>query len=110
MTNRGHLRGQLPTIQSVGSKVGAEAQLAIGLGDFFDKAGKPADGGVMDELTTKECPKVRTVLAVIGKDAFAEFVEPAPVPDPWGTVRCATGWCGPGHRPRLASLDPLLLV
>jgi hypothetical protein len=58
----------------VGSKVGAEAQLAIGLADFFDKAGKPADGSVMDQLTTKECPTVRTdVLAAIGKDTFAEL-------------------------------------
>jgi hypothetical protein len=69
-----YLRGELPKLQAVGSKVGAEANLAIGLADFFDKAGKPADGAQMDELTTKECPTVRTdVLAAVGKDGFADL-------------------------------------
>jgi hypothetical protein len=68
-----YLKGELPKLQSL-SKVGAYAQLAIGLAGFFDKAGKPADGAEMDELTTKECPSVRTdVLNSIGKDAFAEI-------------------------------------
>ena len=69
-----YLRGELPKLQSIGSKVGAEADLAIGLADFVYKAGKPADGAQMDELTTKECPTVRTdVLAAVGKDGFSDL-------------------------------------
>lgn len=52
-----YLRTELPKLKSVGSKVGAEAQLAVGLAGFFETAGKPTDGSQLDELTTKDCPR-----------------------------------------------------
>jgi hypothetical protein len=69
-----YLRSELPKVKAVGSEVGAMAQLAVGLANFFSENGKPADGSVMDELTTKECPDVRTeTLKAIGKGSFAEL-------------------------------------
>jgi hypothetical protein len=69
-----YLRGELPKVQAVGSEVGAMAQLTVGLANFFSENGKPADGSVMDDLTTKECPDVRSAaLKAIGKASFAEL-------------------------------------
>jgi hypothetical protein len=70
-----HLREELPKLTSVGSKVGAMAQLAVDLAGWFDQQGaKPADGSELDELTSKECPQVRSdVLAAIGKGSFSEL-------------------------------------
>ncbi|WP_176985122.1 hypothetical protein [Asanoa ishikariensis] len=50
------------------------AQLTVGLANFFSENGKVANGSVMDELTTKECPDVRTeTLKAIGMASFAEL-------------------------------------
>jgi len=69
-----YLRGELPKVKAVGSEVGAMAQLAVGLANFFSEHGKVANGSVMDELTTKECPDVRTeTLKTIGVGSFAEL-------------------------------------
>ena len=69
-----YLRGELPKVQANGSELGAMAQLTVGLATFFSENGKVADGSVMDELTTKECPDVRSAaLKAIGKGSFAEL-------------------------------------
>jgi hypothetical protein len=68
------LRAELPTLQSIGGKVGAEGQLAVDLANLATTAGKLKDGAEMDDLTTKECADVRTdVLKAIGKNSFDEL-------------------------------------
>ena len=68
-----YLRGELPKLHAVG-ELGAMAQLAVGLANFFDQNGKVANGAEIDELTTKECPDVRTdALKTIGMGTFAEL-------------------------------------
>ena len=68
------LRGVLPKLQAVGSSVGALAQLAGAYSGFVEQntPSQRPDSLVLDELTTRECPAVRTaVLKVRGVNSFA---------------------------------------
>jgi hypothetical protein len=67
-----YLRGQIPTLEGIGSKIGAMANLTVNLSTWYDKQGAIPNGGELDEQTQSQCPDVRTeVLELAGIQSFA---------------------------------------
>jgi len=69
-----YLTGRLPTLRTIGSTVGVQANLAGNLETFFEAHGAHADGGVLEDATSSGCPAVRTeVLRLAGLGSFSEL-------------------------------------
>lgn len=69
-----YLTGQLPTLEAVGSPVGAHANLVGNLFGFVQSHGIVPDSAALDEATTAQCPDVRQkVLAVTGLTSLTQL-------------------------------------
>ncbi len=69
-----YLAGRLPTLRTIGSAVGVQANLAGNLETFFEAHGTHADGQVLEDATSSGCPAVRTeVLRLAGIGSFNEL-------------------------------------
>jgi len=68
------IEGQLPKLKAIGSTVGAEANIAVSLFDFFDKHGIAPDGGQLETATKAQCPDVHAqLLTVTGLSSLAQI-------------------------------------
>ncbi len=67
-----YLRGQLPTLEGIGSEVGAMANLTTNLYSWYEKQGAVPDGAQIDKQVAEECPDVATrVYQLAGIKSFA---------------------------------------
>ncbi|GAA3466963.1 hypothetical protein [Nonomuraea roseola] len=67
-----YLRGQLPNLKSIGSEVGAMANLTVNLYSWYEKRGAVPSGIQIDTQLQQECPDVQTeVLKTAGIESFA---------------------------------------
>jgi hypothetical protein len=67
-----YLRGQIPTLEGIGSQVGAMANLTTNLYSWYEKQGTVPNGTQIDEQIAKECPDVATqVYELAGIKSFA---------------------------------------
>jgi hypothetical protein len=69
-----YLRGQVPTLEGIGSEVGAMANLTVNLYSWYEKQGAVPDGARIDEQVAKECPDVAAkVYELAGIKGFASL-------------------------------------
>jgi len=67
-----YLRGQIPTLEGIGSEVGAMSNLTVNLYSWYEKKGAVPDGAQIDEQVAKECPDVAAqVYKLAGIKSFA---------------------------------------
>ena len=69
-----HLKKELPRITTVGSEVGATAQLAISIADLYGDNVDKLDHDVIEAQAAKSCPDTRAaLLKATGLDSFSEL-------------------------------------
>lgn len=69
-----YLRGQIPTLEGIGSEVGAMANLTVNLYSWYEQRGAVPNGSQIDEQVAKECPDVATqVYKLAGIKSFASL-------------------------------------
>ncbi|ONI92839.1 hypothetical protein ALI22I_01580 [Saccharothrix sp. ALI-22-I] len=67
-----YLRGQIPTLEGIGSEVGAMANLTVNLYSWYEKQGAVPDGAQIDKQVQQECPDVAAqVYKLAGIKSFA---------------------------------------
>lgn len=69
-----YLRLQIPTLEGIGSEVGAMANLTGNLYSWYEKQGAVPDGSQIDKQTQQECPDVAAqVYKLTGITSFASL-------------------------------------
>jgi hypothetical protein len=69
-----YLRGQIPTLEGIGSEVGAMANLTTNLYSWYEKQGAVPNGSQIDEQVGQECPDVAAqVYQLAGITSFASL-------------------------------------
>ncbi|GHE36993.1 hypothetical protein GCM10017673_44440 [Streptosporangium violaceochromogenes] len=67
-----YLRGRLPALRAIGSKVGRMGNLTVNLYSWYEKQGAVPTGAQIDDQTQKECPDIRAeLLKISGMQSFA---------------------------------------
>lgn len=69
-----YLRGQIPTLEGIGSEVGAMANLTVNLYSWYEKQGAVPNGAQIDQQVQQECPDVAAqVYRIAGIKSFASL-------------------------------------
>jgi hypothetical protein len=69
-----YLRGQIPTLEGIGSEVGAMANLTVNLYSWYEQQGAVPNGSQIDKQIGQECPEVATqVYKLAGITSFASL-------------------------------------